>query len=55
MARVAKVMAMATKRAMTTNNHTMGNSYGKEGGGHLLAATIALGMGTARRTRPLVQ
>jgi hypothetical protein len=30
MARVARAMAMATKRAMATNGDNMGNGYGKE-------------------------
>jgi hypothetical protein len=47
MARAARVMAMATERAMVTDSNTMGNGYGKEGGGHLTEATMAMGMGTA--------
>jgi hypothetical protein len=49
MARAARAMAMATKRAMETNSDNTGNGYGKEGDGHLTAAA----MGTARITRPL--
>jgi hypothetical protein len=37
------------KRAMATDGNNRGNGYGKEGGGHLTAAT----MGTAQRTGPL--
>jgi hypothetical protein len=47
-----RAMATATKRAIVTNGDNMGNSYGKEGGGHLMAATMAMGMGTVRRTWP---
>jgi hypothetical protein len=49
MARVARAMAMATKRAMATNGDNMGNGDGKEGGEQATAATIAMGMGTAQR------
>jgi hypothetical protein len=42
-------MAMMTKRAMATNDDNMGNGYGEEDDGRLMAVT----MGTARRTRPL--
>ncbi len=49
-AKVARAMALATKRAMATNGNNMDNSYGKKGGGHL---TVAM-MGMAQRTRPLV-
>ncbi len=44
-----RAMVMATTRAMVTNGNNMGNGYGKEGGGRLMAAT----MGTVQRTRPL--
>jgi hypothetical protein len=50
MTRAARVIAMATKRAMVSNGDNMGNGYGKEGGGHLTAATMAMVMGTAQRT-----
>jgi hypothetical protein len=49
MARVARVMAMATKRAMATNGNNTDNGYCEEGDGRLTAAT----RGTARRTQPL--
>ncbi len=67
--RVARVMAMVTKRAMATDGNTMstatkrvmatdgdntGNSYGEEAGRQATAATMAMGMGTARRTWPLM-
>jgi hypothetical protein len=55
MTRAAWVMATATKRVMATNGNNMGNSYGKEGGGRSLAATMAMGMGTAQRIQPLTQ
>jgi hypothetical protein len=47
MARAARVMATATKRAMVTNGDNMGNCYGQESGRHLTAATIAMGLVTA--------
>jgi hypothetical protein len=50
MARAARAMAMATKRAMATNDDNTGNGYGEEDDGHLMAAT----MGMARRTQPLM-
>jgi hypothetical protein len=50
MARAARAMVTTTKRAMATNGDKMGNSYGEEGDGRLMAAT----MGTAQRTWPLV-
>jgi hypothetical protein len=40
MVRVARVMAMATKRAMATYGNNMDNSYGKEGGSCSMAATM---------------
>jgi hypothetical protein len=43
-------MAMATKRAMAANDNNMGNGYGEEDDGRLMAAT----MGTAQRTWLLV-
>jgi hypothetical protein len=49
MARVARVMAMATKRAMATDDNNMDNCYCKEGDRHLTVAT----RGTAQRTQPL--
>ncbi len=48
-ARAARAMAMATKRAMVTGGNNKDNDYGKEGGGRLSAAT----RGTAQRTRLL--
>ena len=65
MVRVARAMAMATKRAMATNGNTMStvmkramatsgdktsNGYGEEAGGQATAATMAVGMGTVQRT-----
>jgi hypothetical protein len=44
-----RAMTMAMKRAMVTGGDNTGNDYGKEGGGHLMAAM----MGTVRKTRPL--
>jgi hypothetical protein len=44
-------MATATKRAMETNDDTMDNGHGEEGGGHSMAAM----MGMAQRTRLLAQ
>ncbi len=46
-------MALATKRAMATNGDNMGNGDSKEGGKRAVAATMAMGMGMARRTWPL--
>ncbi len=54
MARVARVMAMATKRAIATDGNNMGNGYGKEASGQATVATMAIGMGTAQRTWPLM-
>ena len=48
MARAARAMAMATKRVMVTNGNTTDNGHGKKGGGSLMAAIMAMGMGTAR-------
>ncbi len=53
MARVARAMAMATKRTMVTGRDNTSNGYSEEGCRQALAATIAMGMGMARRTRPL--
>jgi hypothetical protein len=50
MARVARAMATAMKRAMATDNDNTGNGYGEEDDGRSMAAT----MGTAQRTWPLV-
>jgi hypothetical protein len=47
MARVARALAMAMKRAMATNGDNMGNSYGKETSGQATTATMAMGMGAA--------
>ncbi len=49
-----RAMATATKRALATNHNNMGNGYSKEGGGPLMAVVMAMGMGTAQRTWPLV-
>jgi hypothetical protein len=51
MARAARVMALATKRAKATNGNNTDNGYGKEGGGRSIAAM----MGTVQRTWPLAQ
>jgi hypothetical protein len=53
MARVARVMAMAKKRAMVINSNNTGNGDDKEGGKRATAATMAMGMGTAQMTWPL--
>ena len=65
MVRVARAMAMATKRMMKTDGNTMstatkramanngdnrGNGYGDEAGMQAMAATMAMRMGTAQRT-----
>jgi hypothetical protein len=47
-------MAMVTKKVMAKDGNTTDNGYSKEGGGHWRAATMAMGMGTAQRTRPLM-
>jgi hypothetical protein len=49
----AIAMATATKRPMATNSDNTGNGYGKEASGQAIVATIAMGMGTGRRTWPL--
>ncbi len=49
MARAARAMVTATKRAMATNNNNTGNGYSEEDEGHLMAAM----MGMAQRTQPL--
>ncbi len=54
MARVARAMAMVTKRATATGGDNTGNGDGKEGGKRATVATMAMGMGTARRTWPLM-
>jgi hypothetical protein len=36
---------MATKRVLATNGDTTDNGHGKEGGGRLMAVTMAMGMG----------
>jgi hypothetical protein len=54
MARAARAMAMARKRAMATDSDNSGNGYGKEAGRQAIAATIAMGMGTAQRTWSLM-
>jgi hypothetical protein len=51
--RAARAMAMATKRAMATDNNNTGNGYGKEGGRRLMVATILMGMMMVQRTWPL--
>jgi hypothetical protein len=43
-----------TKRAMATDGNNTGNGYGKETSGQAIAATMAMGMGTAQRTWPLM-
>jgi hypothetical protein len=48
-ARAARAMVMAMKRAMATNGNSMGNGYGKEGDEQLKVAT----MGMVQRTWPL--
>ncbi len=53
MMRVARSMAIATKRAMATGSDNTGNGNGKEGGERATVATIAMRMGTAQRTWPL--
>jgi hypothetical protein len=50
MARAARAMATATKRAMVTDGDNTDNGYCEEGDGHLTAVT----RGTAQRTRPLM-
>ncbi len=50
MARVARVMATASKRVMVTDGNNTGNGYGKEPSRQATAATMAMGMGTAQRT-----
>jgi hypothetical protein len=50
MARAARVMATATKRAMATNGDNMDNGYCKEDDGRSTAVT----RGMAQRTWPLV-
>jgi hypothetical protein len=69
MVRVARAMATATKRAMATNGNTVsmamkrtmatdgdntGNGYNEEAGGQATVATMAMAMGTVRRTWPLM-
>ncbi len=49
----AIVMATATKRAMATGGDNTGNGYGEEASEQAMVATMAMGMGTARRTWPL--
>ncbi len=49
MARAARAMVTAMKRAMATNGDNTGNGYGEEGGRCSMAAM----MGTAQRTGPL--
>ncbi len=47
-------MATATKMgAMATNGDNTGNGDGKEGSKRVMAATMAMGRDTARRTWPL--
>jgi hypothetical protein len=47
MARRARVMGTATKRAMATDGNNTGNGYGKEPSGRAMVATMAMGMGMA--------
>jgi hypothetical protein len=42
MARAARAMATATKKAMATNGNNLGYDYGEEAGGQV--ATMAMGM-----------
>ncbi len=53
MARVARVMATATKRVMATDGNNTGNGYCEEASGQATVVTMAMGMGTAQRTWPL--
>jgi hypothetical protein len=46
-------MATATKRAMATEGDNMGSGNSKESGRQVMAATMAMGRGTAQRTWPL--
>jgi hypothetical protein len=52
-ARAVRTMAMAMKRAIAINGDNFGNGYGEKSGGQAMAATMAMGMGTVRRTWPL--
>jgi hypothetical protein len=47
MARAARVMVMATKRAMANDGNDRGNGYGKKGGRRSLVVTMVMGMETA--------
>ena len=55
MMRAARAIAMATatKKPMATDGNNTGNGYGEEASGQAMVATMAMGMGTARRTWPL--
>jgi hypothetical protein len=48
------MMSTATKWVMATNGDDTSNGYGEEAGGQATAATMAMGMGTAQRTWPLM-
>ncbi len=54
--RAARAIAMATvtKRPMATDGNNTGDGYGKEASGQAMVATMAMGMGTAQRTWPLM-
>jgi hypothetical protein len=54
MGMAARAMATVTKRAMVTYGDNMGDGYGEEAGRQATVATMAMGMGTARKTRPLM-
>jgi hypothetical protein len=54
MVRVARAMAMVTKRAMATDGDNTGNDYGKDASRRAMAATMAMGRGTVQRTWPLM-
>jgi hypothetical protein len=50
-------MATETKRATATNKDNMGNGYGEEDDGRLMAAMMGIAQrtqGMAQRTRPLM-
>ncbi len=65
-ARAARDLAMATRVASNKqgngngnkegngNSNNRGNCYSDKGGGHATAATMAMGMGMAPRSGPLV-
>jgi hypothetical protein len=51
---MARAMTTSKKRVMATGGDNTGNDYGKEASGQATAATMAMGMRTAQRTRPLM-